>query len=510
MIRRWVVCLMSGLLWTAQMTPFAHCENNPGVPAERGASMSLEEITRRLETGQPVVFATFGDSITWPCFHTDFRQNYITYTVDALQKRYPKAQIRIVHAGNIGTARRGLQESRFEKYVLSHRPDVVFIKFGMNDCVGGPAGLDAYDRNLTELIRKTRETGALPILVTQNEILYDREDGAPRKALPLYMARAREVAAREKTPLAECFALWQQKLTDRESLVLRLNDGIHPNLAGHRLLAKGILQSLWPDAARYVSDEVRTPAPPDGTTATECLLPGPPGKQILRTKDGIWMALTGRRRGGKLSDMVFSYTRKEKPAWSDFRHVTLIGVGSDAVFDHQDRTITAGMFLEQEGKVYVVFSWNVGVFYVRLDTTKPGWESRVTSPAAWLEHTTEPFIRPTQLHHISVDDMVLYDAFMQPNGIPAVFCKDFELAPGAGYEVVEGREGIALVTREAGKERKVDFLTPTRDGSSKWSTPERGNLAYQSQPAPGAASIGILMQEGSRLRFEVRSLGVKP
>ena len=53
--------------------------------------MSLEPVTGKLRAGQPVRLATFGDSITWPCFHTDFHQNYLTFVADALRKAYPES-----------------------------------------------------------------------------------------------------------------------------------------------------------------------------------------------------------------------------------------------------------------------------------------------------------------------------------------------------------------------------------------------------------------------------------
>ena len=164
---------------------------------------SLDEITHKLQTGQPLVFATFGDSITLPCYHTDYRQNYITFTVDALRQAYPKANITIVHAGNMSSTARGLAASRFGKHVLDHKPDVVFIMFGMNDCGGGERALDGFDANLTALTHKTQEAKALPIIVTQNEIVYDSVDGRWRRTLPLYMARAVAVAKRENVPAVD-------------------------------------------------------------------------------------------------------------------------------------------------------------------------------------------------------------------------------------------------------------------------------------------------------------------
>jgi hypothetical protein len=42
-------------------TPEVRAEN----AARRQAPMSLEQLTERFKTGQPVTFATFGDNITW-------------------------------------------------------------------------------------------------------------------------------------------------------------------------------------------------------------------------------------------------------------------------------------------------------------------------------------------------------------------------------------------------------------------------------------------------------------
>ena len=452
------------LLWTLALLVMVSLKAHSAAGEDPLAS--LEPITARLASGQPVIIATFGDSITWPCYHTDYRQNYITFTVDALRKAYPQANVKIVHAGNMGSTGRGLTDGRFDKQVLVHKPDVVFLMFGMNDCGGGAAGLQAYDENLTTLCRKTREAAAVPIVATQNEIIYSGSGG--RQALPLYMARAIEVARREKVPAVDCYALWKPLATDPPRLAARLNDYFHPNHAGHRLMASAILSTLWPKAAEFVSLDQRTQLKPEEAESTACLLPGPPGKQVLRTADGTWYAISGQRRNQRLTDLIFSFSRAEQPEWQDFRHISLVGARDDAVFDAMDRTLTAGMLLEKDGKVYVVFSSNVGVFFVttrqptiQLDLTKPPqvqtaaakqWEHDLTKPESWLEHQPIPVIRPTTLANCSYrDGALLYDAYLQPDGWPAALCSERELPPGGGFEVNAGVDGIGWVTMVAGQ-----------------------------------------------------------
>lgn len=414
--------------------------------ADSDRPLGVKGITRKLQTGDRLVIATFGDSITWPCFHTDFRQNYITFTVDALRKEFPKANVEIVHAGNMGTAARGLANERFERHVLSHRPDAVVLMFGMNDCLAGEAGLDSFDRSLTALVEMARKQGAVPIIATQNEILYESRDGRPRRDLALYMNRALQVAAREQVPAADCFSAWKPLLDRPAELSPRLNDWIHPNLAGHRLMAKSVLQALWPEAAAHVSDVLRPPLRPEEAAATACLVPGPPGKQVLRTSAGDCVALSGRQRNGRLVDLVFSYTRKSQPTWEDFDHVSLIGRGAEAVFDNMDRILTAALLLEQENRVWVVFSWNIGVYAVSVDLEQAGQPTRLREPGAWLEKSDSQFVRPVALANSLTGAGLLHDAYLQPDGQPAVFYAARNLASTAGWEVNEGLDGIAILT----------------------------------------------------------------
>jgi lysophospholipase L1-like esterase len=57
-------------------------------------------------------------------------------------------------SGNRGTSGLGLG---YLDALLKRKPDLVFFTFGMNGC--GTGKLDKFDRNLTEMIRRTRESG---------------------------------------------------------------------------------------------------------------------------------------------------------------------------------------------------------------------------------------------------------------------------------------------------------------------------------------------------------------
>jgi lysophospholipase L1-like esterase len=453
---------------------------------------SLESITADLESGAPLTFATFGDSITWPCYHTDFRQNYITLTADALLKTYPKAHLRIVHAGNLGSLGRGLADNRFENLALKEEPDVVFIMFGMNDCAGGPNQLDHYDQNLTRAIGMTRDRGALPVVLTQNEVIYP--DSGGRHALPLYMERAAAVAKREQVPFADCFAGWQPLKAENQTLAAYLNDAIHPNLAGHRLFARSILDALWPKAAEAVSDAPRTRLRPDDAKSANVLLPGPRGKQVVRTQNGTWFVVSGRTRGqDRLADLVVSFSRAEDPDWEEFQHVTLIGPQGSAVFDDQDRTLTAGMLLEADNRLWVIFSWNVGVFALSLDLTWDDWAQSAGEMATWMGHSNQPYPRPFNIYNMNHDGNVLHDAYLTADGWPAVFGRDFKMDPDAGWEVVKGEFGIGHVIRKPGEDPGTrEFLFPRAHGLHCTRTPEGTVHVRVQQEADGPWQSGTL------------------
>jgi hypothetical protein len=104
----------------------------PTVRSADPAPATLADITRRLESGDPLVFATFGDSITFPA-STDFRQNYITLTVDALRHAYPRLVDR--HAGNMGTTTRVAESAISDTSSIIIRCRI--LMFGMNDCRAG-------------------------------------------------------------------------------------------------------------------------------------------------------------------------------------------------------------------------------------------------------------------------------------------------------------------------------------------------------------------------------------
>ena len=125
----------------------------------------------KFETPKKIVF--FGDSVTEGCFElypTDYgfdtvrrpENAYPAIVTRALKERYGENAV-TVNAGRSGdNSKKGL--ARIEADVLSLRPDIVTVAFGLND-IFRP---DGFEENYGEILHKISLSGARVIVVTPN------------------------------------------------------------------------------------------------------------------------------------------------------------------------------------------------------------------------------------------------------------------------------------------------------------------------------------------------------
>jgi len=153
---------------------------------------------------------------------------WVSRLEDRLRARgYPHA---VVNAGISGdTTRGGL--SRLPAALERHQPSVVIIALGGNDGLRG-LSLQAMRANLAEMVRLSRDAGARPLLAGVR---------LPPNYGPAYRERFREVFA----SLSVCLDVplvpkIMAGVAERPELML--DDGIHPNAAGHAR----ILDNVWP------------------------------------------------------------------------------------------------------------------------------------------------------------------------------------------------------------------------------------------------------------------------
>ncbi len=189
---------------------------------------------------EPVRIVCIGDSITGVYYHSGGRRAYPEMLQIALQQLYPQAQLTVKNAGISGdTTTGGLK--RLERDVLAHKPQLVTIMFGMNDLVGTP--VDVFKKNLREMIARCRTSGAEVVLCTQNSIVETPQ--RPCARLAEFTQAIREVAKEETLLVADCFAAFEAVHgADAAEWNLLLSDTIHPNMAGHKLFAETLAQTI--------------------------------------------------------------------------------------------------------------------------------------------------------------------------------------------------------------------------------------------------------------------------
>ena len=206
----------------------------------------------------PIV--AFGDSTTAP------RKNVRIYA-DLLERELPKQGIeaQVFNAGVPGNNTENGRK-RFQEDVLDRNPETVVIQFGINDSAidvwkDPPAtqsrlAKDRYRENLAYFIAELKAREITPILMTPNPMrwaertleLYGKAPYLPDDAdgfniiLKDYAQTARDVAKETGVVLVDVYELFQaydaQEGQTMDDLML---DGMHPNDAGHRLVAEALM-----------------------------------------------------------------------------------------------------------------------------------------------------------------------------------------------------------------------------------------------------------------------------
>lgn len=211
----------------------------------------------KLDAGEAVVF--LGDSITHQCLYTQYVEDYY-FT------RFPKQRIDFHNAGVSGD-RCADALARFEADIASKKPKVVTVLLGMNDGAYRPFDqqvFDTYERDMTAVIEKIKESGATCVLMTPT--MFDARAARIRKntneprdryynsVLAYYGSLLREIADTQGFgfvdmygPLNELTRLQRGK----DPTFTMIADAVHPDAPGQVVMAYALLEGIG--APRIVS-----------------------------------------------------------------------------------------------------------------------------------------------------------------------------------------------------------------------------------------------------------------
>ncbi len=241
------------------------------------------KIRKKLSSGEAVRIACFGDSVTGVYYHTGSRRAYTDMLEIALQQAIPQANVEMFNAGISGNTTEDAL-ARIDRDVISHRPDLVTVMFGLNDMTRVP--LEAYRVNLKAIVTKCRAAGSEVILATPNNVVTTGD--RPTEKLIEYCDVIRQVGSELNIPVCDVYReLDAVRAHAPFDWRLLMSDAIHPNMAGHKRIATCLAQTIT--GQRHSLDDV--PVPPNPVENTWKLLSdGKPIRILAMQPFDEWIA----------------------------------------------------------------------------------------------------------------------------------------------------------------------------------------------------------------------------
>lgn len=154
-----------------------------------------------------------------------------------LKKRFPYAVINVIVTG-IGGENAARGAKRFEKDVLSHKPDIVTIDYALND---RGLGLAKAKASWSAMIESAKAKGVKVILLTPTGAMGSKMDN-PDDALNKHAQQIRDLAGEHNVALVDSLAAFKAYTVGGGKLKDLLSQINHPNRKGHDLVVKELMK----------------------------------------------------------------------------------------------------------------------------------------------------------------------------------------------------------------------------------------------------------------------------
>lgn len=177
-------------------------------------------------------------------------KGYVSFVNAFLTSTYPELGIRVVNKGISGNTVRDLKE-RWQEDVMNQQPDWLSIMIGINDVwrqydlpfmKDKHVYMNEYEETLRNLVEKTKPQVEGLVLMTPYYLENNPEDEM-RKAMDEYGAVVQKIAEETNCYFIDTQATFN-KLLDKIYPAALAWDRVHPNEAGHILLARAFLDKV--------------------------------------------------------------------------------------------------------------------------------------------------------------------------------------------------------------------------------------------------------------------------
>jgi len=209
----------------------------------------------KLKNGETMLF--IGDSITdcgrREAQHQPLGYGYVHMVSDMLTIREPQKKITVVNRGIAGNTVSDLRD-RWHDDVLELNPDWLSVKIGINDLnqsLNNHADLppEKFEAIYDELLAQTVEEMPKCRLLLIDPFFMSREQtedpyyARVLHVIPGYIAAAHRLSRKYKTRLIKAHDLFQEQLKHHDMEIFS-DEPVHPNSAGHLLIADAVYKVL--------------------------------------------------------------------------------------------------------------------------------------------------------------------------------------------------------------------------------------------------------------------------
>ncbi|MEK8031226.1 GDSL-type esterase/lipase family protein [Ideonella sp. DXS29W] len=463
--------------------------------AATGASATdarLQAALKRLDAGQPFTLATIGGSITTGyAAQPPGDRGWAAQLAARLGQR---GTVRFVNAGVSGTDS-AVGGQRLQPHVLDAEPDLVVVEFGVNDLALDPAVRgSSYEALLRRLLSAPKPPAVVALLLS----LQGQRD---REAVEVQARLARHYGV-----TAVDFGRWMQQRVDAgEDRWERLYDEpVHPNQAGHDMIATAVWQAL-DEAARA---RVGTPS---GAVALPVPLYGREHEFIRQWSGEALKPSTHRGfvRGGPVHPEWARHPGGQQPGWSttaDDAEATFLVWGREIAVFHAESEHFRNLEAWVDDGPPVTIRGQVPERQGYL-----GWRYTVVGrgllPGAHLLHVR---MRRDEWAGSgrSASLLAIMGAGLYPPALqPSAFVRERALLPAPAWRLTRAADALWRVTGRAGEE--ADGARLAAWSGLEWRarfvgtqlalrfTPSRGGLSHFTVEIDGQPQVLALTAVGS-------------
>lgn len=194
------------------------------------------EMTKQWPKNRSITLVFHGHSVPAGYFKAGVVNSLAAYPQQLLKRlkdKYPYAVINVMVTA-IGGENSAQGAARFQAEVLSHKPDVLFIDYALND---RKIGLEKAKQSWQAMIEQAQQAGIKVILLTPSpDLKVDMSN--PDNILNQHANQIRQLAERYDTGLVDSYKAFDAKRQLSDSLNRYMAQNNHPNEMGHRLIVE--------------------------------------------------------------------------------------------------------------------------------------------------------------------------------------------------------------------------------------------------------------------------------